>query len=297
VPEAAKAGAHAARPHAFFLETRGRGRRFALHHAAQGQAGRVPPRAAIVHAHAFGEEMNKSRRMAALQARAFARLGLDVLQVDLAGCGDSDLEWADIGWQDWVDDIAEAAAWLGSRVDAPLWLWGQRVGALVATAAAAQCGQLAGPLGLLFWQPVLQGRQAAQQFLRLKAAAAAIDDGGAKAAMAALRAQIDAGHCVEVAGYRLPPALLRGLEAATLEPPPAPPGPLLWLEVSPRDTPELLPASRPAVERWRQAGWQVQARAVGGPAFWQTTEIEDAPALVDASGHALAEALAERVVA
>lgn len=284
MPELARAGAPAVRPQAFFLETRGRGRRFALLHHAQAGDGQTAPRGAVLQAHAFGEEMNKSRRMAALQARALARLGFSVLQLDLAGCGDSEHEWIDIGWQDWVEDLVEAAGWLAERTDGPLWLWGQRVGALLAAAAAPRLDR---PVDLLFWQPVLQGRQAAQQFLRLKAAAA-IDDGGAKAAMAALRAQIDAGHCVEVAGYRLPPALLRGLEAATLEPPPAPPGPLLWLEVSPRDTPELLPASRPAVERWRQAGWQVQARAVGGPAFWQTTEIEDAPALVDACCEALA---------
>jgi len=33
--------------------------------------------------------MNKSRRMAALQARVFAAMGFGVLQIDLFGCGDS----------------------------------------------------------------------------------------------------------------------------------------------------------------------------------------------------------------
>lgn len=290
MPELARAGAPAVRPQAFFLETRGRGRRFALLHHAQAGDGQTAPRGAVLQAHAFGEEMNKSRRMAALQARALARLGFSVLQLDLAGCGDSEHEWIDIGWQDWVEDLVEAAGWLAERTDGPLWLWGQRVGALLAAAAAPRLDR---PVDLLFWQPVLQGRQAAQQFLRLKGAAA-IGDGGAKAAMTALRAQLDAGQAVEVAGYLLPPALLRGLESATLDPPGtttntlAPTGRVVWLEVAAREPPELLPASLPAIERWRAAGWPVQAQAVRGPAFWQTTEIEDAPALVDACCEALA---------
>lgn len=223
--------------------------------------------------------------MVALQARALARQGFAVLLLDLAGCGDSEREWSDIGWQDWVDDVVEAAQWLSSRVDAPLWLWGQRVGALLAVAALSR---LDTPTRLLFWQPVMQGRQAAQQFLRLKGAAA-MGEGSAKEAMADLRQQLDAGRTVEVAGYLLPPSLLLGLQSAVLDPPHPGSGgnELLWLEVSSRPEPELMPASVAVVERWKAAGWRVQARAVGGPPFWQTTEIEEAPALVQASGEAL----------
>ena len=38
---------------------------------------------------AWAEEMNKARRMAALQARLLAENGYAVLQIDLHGCGDS----------------------------------------------------------------------------------------------------------------------------------------------------------------------------------------------------------------
>jgi hypothetical protein len=57
--------------------------------------GREPANAgAILYVHPFAEEMNKSRRMAALQARP-VRSRLTVLQIDLYGCGDSDGNFAD----------------------------------------------------------------------------------------------------------------------------------------------------------------------------------------------------------
>ncbi|WP_229425321.1 hypothetical protein [Massilia sp. Se16.2.3] len=68
---------------AFFLDTQG-GRRFCLYHAPIGEC-----RGALVYVHPFAEEMNRSRRMAALQARALAARGIGVLQLDLHGCGDS----------------------------------------------------------------------------------------------------------------------------------------------------------------------------------------------------------------
>ena len=55
---------------AFFLPAEP-GTRFALFYPAQ----QVKPRGGVLYVHPFGEEMNKSRRMAALQARAFAAAG------------------------------------------------------------------------------------------------------------------------------------------------------------------------------------------------------------------------------
>ena len=106
--------------------------------------------------------------------------------------------------------------------------------------------------------------------------------------MDGLRAEIAAGRPVEIAGYTLAPELCRGLEAATLRPPPGlAPGRVVWLEVSAVEQPTLAPAGAATLAAWRDAGWQVDARALRGPAFWQTTEIEDAPALVEATLAAL----------
>lgn len=270
------------------------GRRFVIHHPPAGGT----PKALVVYVHPFAEEMNKARRMAALHARALAADGLAVLQIDLLGCGDSAGDFGDATWVQWVDDVVAAARWLlqqhtlpASGVAPPLWLWGLRAGTLLATQAAACLAEAGTPCHLLLWQPTPAGKLLLQQFLRLKAAGELLA-GQAKAAMEQLRAELAAGRAVEVAGYLLHPALCQGLEQAVLQPPAGqPPGQMIWLEVSPVEQPALAPASAGTLAAWRGAGWGVQAQALRGPAFWQTTEIEDAPALVEATRVALATAL------
>lgn len=267
---------------AFFLAAEV-GQRFCLYH---------PPACdvalgAVVYVHPWAEEMNKSRRMAALQSRAFAEAGYAVLQIDLHGCGDSSGDFGDATWAGWIDDVRLAAGWLQVRHDAPLWLWGLRTGCLVAAQAA---GAIDAPCNLLFWQPVLTGRSALQQFLRLRLASD-LAGGLARSAMTELRERLSEGRHVEVAGYVLAPGLAADLEKASLDPSPRLPG-LAWLEVSTRTKPALLPASLPVMEAWRSAGVPVRSTVVFGAAFWQTTEIEDAPALVAATVDALRAAAA-----
>jgi exosortase A-associated hydrolase 2 len=270
------------------------GQRLVIHHPPAGGT----PKALVVYVHPFAEEMNKARRMAAMQARALAADGLAVLQIDLLGCGDSAGDFGDATWARWVDDVVAAARWLlqqrpptAAGAAPPLWIWGLRAGTLLAAAAAERLAETGTPSHLLFWHPTPAGKLLLQQFLRLKAAGELLA-GQAKAAMDQLRTELTAGRAVEVAGYLLHPALCLGLEQATLQPPAAlPPGQLVWLEVSPVEQPTLAPAGAGALAAWRAAGWAVQAQALRGPAFWQTTEIEDAPALIDATRAALAEAL------
>lgn len=262
----------------FFASADDGSQRFCIWHGPSGEA-----RGLVLHLHPFAEEMNKSRRMAAQQARALAEAGFAVLQFDLLGCGDSAGDFGDATWPAWLADTVWAARLLRQRAlapSAPLWLWGHRVGALLAVQAAS----LIAPEGeppprLLLWQPSASGRTALQQFLRLRAAADLLD-GGAKGVTESLKRELAAGRAVDVAGYRLHPQLAAGLEAATLTPPPQP-SCAVWLEVSGSESPEVLPASRSAIEQWKSAGWRVDAAAVAGPAFWQTTEIEDAPALLE----------------
>lgn len=269
--------------------------RFALLHRP---AGRVV--GLVVQAPAFAEEMNKSRRMVALQARALCAQGHAVLQLDLLGCGDSDGDLADASWQRWVQDLVAAARWLQDQVGRwtgpeqslpPLTLWGHRAGALLAVEAAAQLPDVK---QLLLWQPPASGKPLLQQFLRL-AVAAKMLGGRASGGMDELRTRLASGQTVEIAGYHLPANVALGMEAARLAP-----GHnlavrrVIWLEVSPRDTPELSPASAAPIASWRQTGCEVLTGAVQGPAFWQTTEIEDAPALIDATLGAMAMALPEK---
>ena len=92
----------------FFLQM-GRGQRLAVLHTPSRHR---DWRRAMVYVHPFAEEMNKSRRMAALQARALADAGWAVLQIDLAGCGDSSGDFGDADWATWVADVRTAATWL-----------------------------------------------------------------------------------------------------------------------------------------------------------------------------------------
>lgn len=258
---------------AFYAEPPAGGRRLCIHTPPQGAL-----RGAVLQVHAFAEEMNKSRRMCALAARALARSGFAVLQIDLLGCGDSSGDFADANWAAWTSDLSWAADWLRERHAAPLWLWGHRAGALLAAEVAS-----ARPCHLLLWNPVLQGKAVTQQFVRLKAAAQWASGDG-KAAAQWVRSELAAGRTVEIAGYGLSPALAQALDGSTLTPPPGAGRRLVWLEAAGReDEAALSPAAQAQLPRWEAAGWQVRSRAVTGPAFWQTVEIEDAPALVDAS--------------
>jgi exosortase A-associated hydrolase 2 len=276
-------------PEPFFL-TLGEGalgQRFALHHAPHTG----PAQGLVVYVHPFAEEMNKSRRMAALQARALAAAGYAVLQVDLLGCGDSGGDFADATWAQWVDDVVHACGWLRHRhappagqAPPPLWLWGLRVGCLLAVEAAAK---IDGECSFLFWQPTTAGNTALQQFLRLKLAGELLD-GNAKGAMATLRQQLADGQAAEIAGYSLNPALAVGLERTALRPF-ARPFHVEWLEVTTSADGGLSPASARCAEHWQQAGCQVRTRVVTGPAFWQTTEIEEAPELLSATTAAMSQ--------
>jgi exosortase A-associated hydrolase 2 len=250
-------------------------------HAAQ-------ERGVVLYVHPFAEEMNKTRRMAALQARALAAAGYGVLQIDLKGCGDSSGEFGDASWADWVSDVHAALRWLRTRSNAPLVLWGLRAGCLVLADAAAQMPQDLSDetCDFVFWQPTPSGAPVLRQFLRT-AAAAAFLDGGGKGVVDTLRKRLAAGQAVEVGGYRVHPALASGLEQARL-PVPARLGRLVWLECSAvaglaSSHPPLTPASVSASAPWRQAARSFEVRLVPGPPFWQTAEIETAPALIEAT--------------
>lgn len=257
------------------------GQRYAVWHQPS-----LAPAALVVYVHPFAEEMNKARRMAALQSRAFADCGLAVLQLDLLGCGDSAGDFGDATWQRWVADV-KAACELSRQLHArdwpgvtcpPLWLWGLRAGSLLACAAAADMPE---SVNFLFWQPSPSGKAVLQQFLRLKVAAA-MGQADTKGVSEQLKADLAAGRHVDVAGYRLAPGLAAGLELASMTPP-AHAGQALWLEATLRQETTLLPASQAVVARWRTAGMQVQEQVVAGPSFWSTVEIEDAPELVAAT--------------
>lgn len=258
-----------------FLDTPG-GARFALYHPPHGAA-----RAALLYLHPFAEEMNKSRRMAALAARRMAAHGVGVLQLDLHGCGDSAGDFSDARWDGWHADVAAGMDWLRARLAIEPGLWGLRLGALLALDHAAQSERA--PARLLLWQPVTNGAQHLTQFLRLRVAGDMLQEGAESGGTAALRARLQAGDTLEIGGYRLHPALalaLDGIDAAALA---LPRCRIDWLDTVPDASRPLTPAALRLAERWRAAGMEVHQAAVPGPSFWTTQEIAESPALLDAS--------------
>jgi exosortase A-associated hydrolase 2 len=261
----------ASRTQAFFLDTDG-GARFCLHHTAPGT-----PRGAVLFVHAFAEEMHKSRRMAALQARALCAAGFDVLQLDLKGCGDSSGDFGDATWADWLNDVQRGRAELARRSPAPQWLWGHRTGALLACEALTRDA----PARLLLWQPVASGAQFLNQFLRIRLMAQG-EAGGGREDTRTLRAALSAGRAVEVGGYALSARLFAGLDRSTLQPPPAG-SRVCWLDVVHGPEAPAPAASYRLTQAWARQGVQVSHQAVPGAPFWQTQEISECEALIASS--------------
>ncbi|MBT9521471.1 MAG: hydrolase 2, exosortase A system-associated [Dechloromonas sp.] len=264
----------------FFLPGE-RGQCFCLYHTPADVS---LARGAVIYLHPFAEEMNKARRMAALQSRAMVAAGFAVLQIDLLGCGDSAGDFSDATWSAWQEDVLRAYRWLRTQTKVPLTLWGVRGGCLLAASAAVHLPEKA---NFIFWQPATSGKQHWQQFMRLKMAGE-LASGQSRGITEQLRRQLAAGEAVEIAGYTVSPALAEGLEAAELEPPARGDRQVIWLETSLRDDATLAPVSQNRIEHWLTAGYAVHAKVVRGPAFWQTSEIEDAPELLAATQAALA---------
>lgn len=255
------------------------GARFALYRAPDTAA----PRGAILYVPPFAEEMNKSRRMASLQAQAFAAAGFGVLHVDLFGCGDSDGELADARWALWKRDVECAASWLCERAGAPIHLFGLRLGAALALA----CWQDAPSrfASALVWQPVLDGRAFVTQFLRLAVAREALR--GDAVTTDALRARLAAGETVEVAGYAIAPELASAIDAQQLADWSIAGARVRWLDVRTSGA-VMSPATSATIASWQARGVAVDHRTVAGQPFWSSVEIVEVPALIDATTAILA---------
>lgn len=236
-----------------------------------------PPRGGVLYLPPFAEEMNKSRRMAALAARAFASRGWCTFQFDLSGTGDSAGEFGQFGWDDWLDDVSLAWGVLSRFASGPKVIWSLRAGSLL---AADWLKRREARSPMLLWQPVLNGRQHLTQFLRLKAANEALADVDARDSMRRVRGALDAGSQVQIAGYTLSPELARGLDAAWFAVSRGYPAPVHALEIASSERAQVTPALTVEAHRLSDAGVSCSVEVVCGPPFWTTQEIEEAPGLI-----------------
>ena len=246
-------------------------------------------RATILHLPAFGDEMNKARAMTARAARAFAEAGCAVMQVDLLGCGDSSGDHADGTLSRWSANAQSARAWLRDR-HPECWMhgvWALRAGALLVPALVREAPDTC----IMLWQPLLDGAQQLNQWLRLKAAAALASVADARPTKA-LRAQLRSGTTLEVGGYAMSPALASDLESAAFDVPNGQRGPIAWFEISPSGR-QMSAAAAKRIDGLRNNGLHVHASTVAGPSFWQSVEIERCDELIARSTATLAEMLSE----
>jgi len=257
-----------------------RGRRYQL-----ALCGGQPLVGRILFVHAFAEEMNKSRRMVAVTARRLAEVGFEVYLPDLYGCGDSEGDFGEAAWDDWVNETASSLEEL-SGGDSPVWVWAMRAGALIGVQAILRSGLKP---QILLWQPVLSGDQHLQHFIRLGYASSMLRaEGGITAAE--LRSKLQRGEHAEIAGYRLGAELARGLIGARLALPSEYDARVIWLEASLSAPPALMPASIARIHEWQAAGTAVVSKACHGPPFWLTQETTECPALLQATVDSLLNA-------
>lgn len=253
------------------------GQRLYLHHAPANHA----PTALVLQCHALAHEMHFARSTCAVAARSMAASGADVLQIDLLGCGDSSGEFEDATWADWVEDLRRGAEWLRQRhPGVPLWLWGQRAGALLAVDAMAK-GLPA--QHLLLWQPMLDGDLALRQVIRLQAATDLADGTATQRWADRARDAWRAGRPVSLGGYGFSPELAASLQAVRLLPPAETAGKLVWRDTHTRPDVGLAPAAAQRLQAWQRSGWTADARTVTGPSFWTGTGAGNLAALVSDS--------------
>jgi exosortase A-associated hydrolase 2 len=266
----------------FFLGD-GADRRFCLFHRPAG-----PCRGAVLYVPPFAEELNRTRRMAALGARRMAAHGYGVLQIDLLGTGDSAGDFGDARWDLWKQDLGTAATWLRARIDAPLTLWGLRLGALLALDHARTTDVPLAPM--LLWQPVAGGSAYLTQFLRLRTANAMLgDDAAAQTGTKALRAALQAGQTLEIAGYDLSPELAHAIDTLPAPDAMAPPVPAHWFDVLGAPGQAAGPAAARVKAAWEAQGAPLHVHTVTGSPFWATTAVSTCPALLDATIDVLEE--------
>lgn len=217
----------------------------------------------------FAEEMHKSRRVVAAQARDLAAAGFNVMLLDLTGCGDSGGDFADANWQIWLQDAAWAAHTLTNLSAGPLVLWGLRMGALLACELSQGRSDID---KLILWQPLLNGEQQIDQFLRLRTATA-VAGKPLTFDRKSLWNELRSGRSLEIAGYTLSSALALQLAKARLND--ISPGcPVNWLEVGAPSISSFSVASENVMAHWRERGVRVNSGYVHGEPFWRTVDAE-----------------------
>lgn len=263
-------------PKPFFLPS-GSGRLFCVYHEpiagteCWGNVLVVP---------AFNEEMNRCRSMVTIQAQALAKVGIGTMVVDLFGTGESDGEYGEARWGNWIDNIRQCVDWINaSKHGGCSALLGIRLGVPLAIEAMQSIPDVR---ALVAWQPVVDGKHYLTQFMRMRIAANMDRTDIPKETTGGMRAQLAAGQSIEVAGYEIAPELAHSIDALKLtELIPPDSVSVAWFEKGTGEEQGISTISQNLVDGWRQAGRHVDAAAFDSPAFWALYDRYISPELVE----------------
>ena len=225
----------------------------------------------------FAEEMNKSRRMLTELAQYLAQKDIGLVIPDLYGTGDSEGDFADASIDQWIDDLACTEKWIeskGWRVESVL---GIRLGCLLALRYLATKNMP--KRRVFFWQPVLDGARALDQFLRLRVAASLMAD--KKETVVSLKARVSAEKKLEISGYTISESLVKGTETLKLDMVgSAGISKLHWFEVL-RDLNTILPLPVQNTIKKIKSMIDVELESVLGEPFWTSTDVTVNRELID----------------
>lgn len=236
------------------------------------------PKAHIVFIPPFGEEMNRCRSLVATQARSFAAAGYSCTLVDFYGTGDSQGQLCDASLSLWKANIRLTIETLQQEVEAPLILWGLRLGGLLALDYAA--GSALTPKEIILWQPVNSASVYITQVLRQRVASLMVRDLPPETTTD-IRQRLSDGENVEIAGYTLGGKLVKDLEEINVSGMRnLCTGPVFWLEHVMEAGKEIGVASRRVVDHLIQNGNNIEVRTFCDPPIWQIHERDFAPQLL-----------------
>ena len=215
----------------------------------------TPSDRGVVLCYPHGADYDSAFRSFRILGTRLSRAGFQVLRFDYLGTGDSWGDIEDTSIDQWTEDTVAAIHELRTSCDLrQITVVGLRVGATVATIAAADCGAVD---RLVAWEPVFEGRE-------YVATLRALHQRWLKDERRSGRAKFAGDD--DLLGYRLTPTMRRDLENLSLSSLSKVPAPFVYVV---NQDPS---ADRADFPTWLRArGANVDADMIDGPTIWSRT--------------------------
>jgi exosortase A-associated hydrolase 2 len=238
----------------------------------------------------FAEEMNKARRMLALQSQFGAQHGISFFLPDVVGTGDSEGDFEACRWGHWEQDVLVIVQWIRAQGFTSVDLLALRSGIFLARRLLEEPIVKIGRVVL--WNPVLSGKKMMGQLRRTRRFQSREAHSGASAIEA--ESYTVSTPIVELAGYRIHSELIAEIETLLLERLTWPRGTNVhWLDVSLLDDDTVPSRTEAVLEKWRQSGVDAHYLRLIGRPFWLGPEIEIVPELLKVTTGLLTAAVSQ----